>query len=206
MCRDSRSWLAKSRSQLSCFEGRALLLIIGLDCDGILSDLMPYWLSAYNSEYNDCLLAQHCVRWETHRIVKPECGLRIYDYLRAPGFLQCVPLIAGAKHGVHHLTSIGHEVIAVTDTPGESVKDRLIWLSEHFPSIPPKNYIITPRKDLVQVDLLVGDAPHNITAARCPAVIFDHPYNQKVPGPRVRNWDELLAYIEAFGRDRKKSA
>ena len=181
-------------------------MVIGLDCDGVLSDLMPHWLSLYNAEWGDSLRAQECTVWETHTIVKPECGVRIYDYLRKPQFWRTVPLIAGAMEGVARLSSMGHELVVVTDTPAEGVKDRLDWLREHFPSIPKANYVITRRKDLVRLDLLIEDSPHHIRAAKCPAVIFDQPYNQDVPGSRVRSWTELLDYVERLEQDIRRPA
>lgn len=170
-------------------------MIIALDCDGILSDLMPYWLSFYNREYGDSLTARDCLSWDTHTVVRPECGTRIYNYLKEPGFFRNVPLIPGSVDGVRRLCEASHDIVVVTDTPAEGVVDRLAWLREHFPCIPPKNYAITRRKDLIVADLLVDDAPHNILMAKCPAVVFDHPYNQHVPGPRVRDWSQLVEYI-----------
>jgi len=181
---------------VSLREGSAVL--IGLDCDGILADLMPYWLEFYNRDYQDCLKNEHLTAWETHTLVKPECGFKVYEYLERPGFLCEVPLMPGAQQGVARLLDMGHEIVVVTDTPAKSVSDRLLWLRTHFAAIPEQNYIITPRKDLVRVDLLVDDAPCNIVNARCPYVIFDHPYNQGVPGPRVTNWQQLVSYIERF--------
>jgi 5'(3')-deoxyribonucleotidase len=178
-------------------------LVIGLDCDGILSDLMPYWLQFYNLEYGDNLRAQDCTVWDTHSVVKPECGAKVYDYLKMPGFWRNLPLMPGAAEGVRSLAAMGHELVVVTDTPAQGVADRLEWLQEHFPAIPRHNLVVTRRKDLVLVDLLVDDAPHHVRRARGPAVLFDHPYNQDEPGPRVRNWDELLAYVDEFEACRK---
>jgi len=180
-------------------------LIIGLDCDGILSDLMPYWLSFYNSDYGDNIQPKDCTVWETHSVVKPECGVKVYDYLKRPGFWRYLPLMPGAAEGVKALATMGHEVVVVTDTPPEGVADRLSWLQEHFPVIPRSNFVITRRKDLVSVDLLVDDSPQHIRRARGAALLFDHPYNQDVAGPRVKSWDELLAYVADMDQRRKKA-
>jgi 5'(3')-deoxyribonucleotidase len=100
-------------------------------------------------------------------------------------------------------------VIIVTSVPkcaGLAYEGKLEWLRKHIPSFDLNNFIATKRKELVQADILFDDSVDNLrkfNAAGKTAVAFDRPWNQDWEGPRVKNWDELLEYVDNFKKEKK---
>ncbi len=57
---------------------------IGIDLDSTLNNLNDVWLDRYNKDYNDDI--KHFEKWDATYNLKPECSVKIYDYLKEPGF------------------------------------------------------------------------------------------------------------------------
>lgn len=100
-----------------------------------------------------------------------------------------------ADHDVR-IRVITHRLLRKGDH-GLVVADTVRWLDNH--SIPYNDLCFMGAKaDLGGVDVFIDDAPHNIANLReagHQAVVFDAPYNQDVPGPRVHDWDEARTYF-----------
>ena len=62
--------------------------IVLLDSDGVIADILERWLDVYNNTYNDSLTREEFASTfgGLHNVVKPECGEKVYDILREPGF------------------------------------------------------------------------------------------------------------------------
>lgn len=183
---------------------------VKLDLDGVLLSLLPEWLSVYNDEYNDNLQPEDITHWDTHRFVKSRCGFDVYDLLDTTGlFLHAKP-VEGAIRAVRRLQREGHEILIVTALPpGERVAyEKLRWLNYWLSEVPRDNIVFATRKELVQGDVLIDDAPHNIEKERETGghgIIFDRPYNQEVEGPRLMDWsldslNWLIGYLRSVKR------
>lgn len=98
-----------------------------------------------------------------------------------------------------HIRVITHRLLRKGDH-GIVVADTVRWLDSH--NIPYNDLCFMGEKSAVGgVDVFIDDAPHNILSLRetnNTCVIFDAPYNQNLPGPRVKNWEEAQTYFEAF--------
>lgn len=55
-----------------------------------------------------------------------------------------------------------YDLIIVTAAFPDCVPDKWTWLQHHLPFIPERNFITTSRKDLIQADILIDDAIHNV--------------------------------------------
>jgi 5'-nucleotidase len=77
-----------------------------------------------------------------------------------------------------------------------SAADTAWWLDHH--DIPYRDLCFIGAKPDVGADLYVDDSPTNIVNLRSAgrtALVFDQPYNRALPGPRVRDWDEVVTYV-----------
>ena len=61
-----------------------MLKKIGIDLDSTLNNLDKVWLDRYNNDYNDNI--KEWSQWDMEKIVKPECGKKIYNYLHEKNF------------------------------------------------------------------------------------------------------------------------
>lgn len=96
----------------------------------------------------------------------------------------------------HRLFTSGQHRMVVADTAQ--------WLDDW--RIPYMSLCFTGLKDSMQATVHIDDAPANIIALREAgqhAVVFDHPYNRELDGPRMRGWSEeavrqLLDWFERW--------
>ena len=172
--------------------------VILVDMDSVIVDLMSEWHRRYNEDYGDDLTVDRLLTWETERYVKPECGLKIYDYLDEPGlFLNLRPL-PGAIESLRRLHE-RFDIVIVTSSRMNAYAEKEQWVERHLPFIGRKNLIFAHRKELIRGEMLFDDAPHNLLAFQQTgrtAVAMDYPYNRHVPGPRVKNWNEFERLAE----------
>lgn len=164
-----------------------------LDMDSVICDLMTDWHRRYNEDYQDTLTVEKLKCWKSENYVKPECGLKIYDYLREPGLFLHLKALPHAIEVIERLSQ-QHEIMIVTSSVSTAFTEKEMWVEEHLHFIGKENIIFTHKKDKVCGDLLFDDAPHNLEAFQSTgriAVAMNYPYNQKLEIPRVSNWLEF---------------
>lgn len=77
-----------------------------------------------------------------------------------------------------------------------SAADTAWWLDHH--AIPYRDLCFIGDKPNVGADLYVDDSPRNVVKLReagNTTLVFDQPYNRDLPGPRVHDWGEVVAYV-----------
>lgn len=169
-----------------------------IDMDSVICDLMTEWHTRYNHDYDDNLTVERLKCWNSEKYVKPECGMKIYDYLKVPGlFLQLNPL-PNAIEVIERLHK-QYDVLIVTSSVSNAFSEKEAWVEKHLPFIGKHNLIFSHRKDMIVGDLLFDDAPHNLmefSSTGRLAVAMDYPYNQEINVPRVKNWLEFEAFLK----------
>lgn len=192
-------------------------MIIACDVDGVLADLDTEWYRRYNRDYNDNLTRERVTGWNVSEFVKPECGLRVLDYLSDPDLYAQVQPIPGAVEGIHRLRAAGHEVFFVTACTFGMVDQKAQWLRRWGFSAAtaadayrlPKDLVVVYEKHRVLADLLIDDGPHNImqwvrgTSQRRRAILLEYPYSHECDLTsaewlwcyRAHNWDEILSNL-----------
>lgn len=174
--------------------GKSLKLLI--DLDGVVVDLHSIWLRIYNEEWGDSLSPDAVTTWDTVDLVKPACGVKVYDILLRPGiFAECKP-IDGAIQGLKWLVEQGHEVLVVSTPPVGSKtapSEKIEWVERYLPFLPGGSVILTAHKDLLEADALIEDSPANLAAWMKRGklgVVFSRPWNRDVHGcVRLLSWD-----------------
>lgn len=173
---------------------RARLLV---DLDSVTALLTPKWFRAIRNRFGDGPDPdQPAPVWDIWRL--SSAGHAVYDILREPGFFRDLPLVPGAREVIWRLHRRGHEIVWVTHAEEWNFADKLAWVEEHFPFVPRVNFVATLRKELVEGDVLLDDAPHVIEAALRAGrmvVAMDYPYNRHLPCPRVSGWYEFEAVL-----------
>lgn len=171
---------------------------IFVDVDDVCADLMPAWLARYNRDYQDSLTREQITGWSLLEHVKPECGLKIYDYLEDPTLYDDVGLIDGALNGVNSLREMGHRVIFATSSTNGAAGRKLRWLIEHdFLKQNPKrvyhDYIEIHDKSLLAGDVLIDDGPHNVKNFKGLGVLMRRPHNRGEEWPvTVNSWGDAI--------------
>ena len=131
----------------------------------------------------------------------------IFKYFQMEDFYRTQPVYDGAKDFVKTLISMGHEVLILTAVDPRYASIRAHRIMSEFPEIKPENIILSSRKDLVQVDVLIDDAAHNIakTPAKYP-ILMRRPWNESLTGLiSVYNYEDIISFINRISElDRDK--
>lgn len=190
---------------------RATILV---DMDEVLANMIPMWLYEYNMSYDDNLNLDMVTDWDTSKLVKPECGKKVYELLKTPGLFRYLEVLPHAQEVIQRLLDADFEVVIVSDSPkghaycqrhddpmnfGNPTDDKREWLLDNFPMIPSSNVVFTSQKWRVMGDLLIDDKPETFEIFQelgRDVLLVDMPYNQHIQTPaRIRTLLDAEKYI-----------
>ncbi len=165
---------------------------IGIDLDGVTYDFVSaitkFVCDKFGREFPEP------TRWEFYRdwgftgkefsaLMEEGCGAGVVFHYGKPTI--------GSVKTIEKLRE-DNEVIIVT-TRGEYAQEAThAWLKKW--RIPHDDVILTDKKDLHELDVLLDDHVDNIESVRkagCRGIVFDRPWNQEVEGERVFTWEEF---------------
>ncbi|MCI8466150.1 MAG: guanylate kinase [Lachnospiraceae bacterium] len=168
---------------------------IGLDVDDILFSCNEYAVSLANQEYSFVppMTVEEIQSWG-------RTGKRtdvLLDYYRREDFVRNQPLFPGATEFVKELSRRA-EVFFITALPPHLMGIRAARLMEAFPMVPGENIIMGFRKELMNVDMLLDDGGHNISASSSAyPVLMRRPWNRHMTGCiSVNNYEEFLTFLD----------
>lgn len=177
--------------------------VVCLDCDDVLLSCNQLAIEMLNEAKGYNLTLDDVTAWN-------ECGNKADErlqYFNDVRFFERQKALPGAKDFVRKLLERGVEVVILTAVSTVAATQRILTIREEFPEIPEKNIIITSRKDMVQCDILIDDAPHNVfdSAAKWP-VLLRRPWNSNVSGfLSVGGYDEAIALVDRILEGNSKS-
>lgn len=176
-------------------------MTIGIDLDGVTADSLPKWLSMYNHDYGDNLTPDDIHGWDLVPYVKPECGKKIYDYLRRPDFYKGTKPVDGAQEGVAKVREMGHRVVFVT--AGYMQTGKFEWLRHHKFLEHERDFVIAFDKSLFCLDAMVDDKPENLFSFPV-RILFDQPHNRAYNGEvsvnRARGWKGVIECLTSLSK------
>jgi 5'-nucleotidase len=183
-----------------------MIMDIIIDVDDVLADLLPVWLGFYNRDYDDDLTPDDITEWDLTGFVKPECGKKVYHYLRHPDLYKHVEPVQGALEGIQVLASRGHRLLLVTaqDHPGKRT-----WLNEnYFYSFAEEDGLIVARdKNLIKADVIVDDRPETVAAFSGLGILFTRAHNEHSDwSPRADNWYDVVRFIDEYDAGHSSTA
>lgn len=174
--------------------------IIAVDVDGTVANTHLPWLERYNNEYNDNLTEKDWISWDIHKIVKPECGKRIYKYIEDPSLYDDVKPIKGSQEKVKILQRYFRVIFVTTSTLGAAGR-KLKWLRDwkFIRGDQENDYVECRDKSLVFSDYLLDDDIKNIQkpvpyGART-NIIYTQPWNKDFLWDyRMKDWNTFYDF------------
>lgn len=169
-----------------------------VDVDYVVAPLHDEWYARYNRDYNDNLTLDKVTEWSLHKFVKPECGMKIYDYLKDADLYDNM-VIPEKTVGIIKYIQGFNGIRIVFLTAGIHI-GKYNLLKRYGLVDSEEDIIIAKDKSLVYGDAMVDDYEENLFAfqKRNPkgfAMLFDAHHNRDIEMTRVKNWEEILSLV-----------
>lgn len=174
-------------------------LFCKIDIDGVCADLCSEWLKRYRRKYKHKLFPKDITDWNTHQFVVPECGTKIYDFVKTPKIYDKVKPIPYALEGVQSLRDLGFTIIYTTACFEGQAGRKYSWLKEHGFWNEKDHYVETNSKHLIKGDLLIDDRYENVINSNCYSILLSQYWNLKYHfANRMNDWREIIIEIERY--------
>lgn len=177
---------------------RKYRLRIGLDVDDILYQCNSYALDLLKEKYGDdpVLQLEHIRSWG----LQGDRSDERLQYFSSPDFVRSQPMFQGAQKFVRDLCKLA-DVFFITAVPPQCMSARAERLASDFPEVPAGNILIGTRKDIVNLDILLDDAAHNISASQASyPVLMRRPWNTDLSGLlAVNSYADFLHLAKMIG-------
>lgn len=172
--------------------------IVLVDMDNVLADFDSELIKRLLKRYPNAELSKKRQHFYLEHDY-PEYANCVPDIYREPGFFRSLPLARHAIVGWQRLLDLGYQPQICTAAEEDSfdiITEKADWLLEHFV---PKfgryvldTMIASRDKYLHSGIALIDDNPniHNTELASWQHIIFDHPYNEGLAGPRLHGWND----------------
>ena len=174
---------------------------IGIDLDDTLWDLLTPWLAKFRELTGYEIYPNDIKSWDIANYVPQEFKETLFNImLDYPDIWNNVQPKLYAQQVLNSLLNTSDlEVFIVTATDYRVASKKFKRMFELFPELTKENLIITRRKDLINVDLMVDDNPNNLNGNFI-GILFDAPHNRNIDKYlRVKSWmnvDELINNIQ----------
>lgn len=175
--------------------------IVFVDVDDVVADLVPYWISLYNDDYEDDLLVDEITDWDLTKFVKTECGKKIYNYLDSPMLYDSVKPVDGAKEGVVALRTLGVRVVYATMVSvinACQLTGKYEWLVRHgfLDEDRHEDLVGIGDKGLLHGLVLIDDRVKNLSGFQGVGVLMNRPWNRKDNySRRADSWPDVVESV-----------
>lgn len=162
-------------------------MIIGVDMDGVLVDfvggvlprIQQLWGIHVNYEDIPSPRIEDAIN---DRLVHPVSNKALCTALFQPGFFASLFPRTGAVDALRQLLRQGHELVIVTKVKlqaGHVVHEKAEWLANHLQGLEYSTIVVDSgcTKNLIDMDVLVDDDPHNLEHRSAISVCAVHPWN-----------------------------
>lgn len=178
-------------------------LRIGLDMDGVIADIYPFWLYLLNRYHKEGLQAKDITDWNVHNFCKNATPPEVYRFLEQRGFFRFLEPMKNACEIIDLWINEGHDVSIIT-TCQRGQEDKRDWLEDHIQNFKKLNlYFVNGNKQRIHCDIFVDDSVSNLVkySLEHPSSLvlcYDQHHNHMYKGSRVSNWDELRMVVNSF--------
>lgn len=190
---------------------RCTLLKILIDLDDTIEHLLSAWVDYLNSQYGTSVRQEDITQWDLQIAFPSLTKEQIHAPLEKDEFWQRVKPMEGAAEAIQCMQKRGYQVYIVTASAYRTIRPKMEqMLFKHFPFLTWDNVIVTNHKQIINGDILIDDAPHNLVSGNYVQVLMSAPHNKSFDAEangmiRVSNWDEVTSIIEGIEIEKRLS-
>jgi len=167
--------------------------IVAIDVDGTVAALDIEWIRRYNRDYNDNMTVEQWTEWDIHKLIKPECGLKIYEYIEDPTIYDDVLPIPFSQVAVGEIKKISRVIFVTNSTVGASGA-KYNWLKRYGFLNDLKDYVECKDKSLIRASHLIDDRVENLEDFSGIGLLYQQPWNKNKiwTGNIIFSWERFL--------------
>lgn len=181
-------------------------LTILIDVDNVLEDLHTPWVNALNKKYGTNVKPEEITSWGIEEYFPSLSRTQVFSPLHDKAFWKKLDPMYGAKNILERLKIDGHKLYVATSSHPDTVKYKCDFIHHNFGTVFSQNdIIIIHDKQLLNADVLIDDAPHNLVNANYTGILFSSPHNAGYNAKennlyRADNWDDVYAIINNISK------
>lgn len=166
---------------------------IAIDMDDVLAETSIKIIDQINSRLNKSYSHDELLKDNSLKMAFYQDYQSNNQFLWEPGFFLDIAVKDDAVEVVKQLQK-KYEVFivsAATEFP-ESMKEKLVWLEQHFPFIGWQHTVFCGHKHMIQADYLIDDHEKNLITFSGKPILYSALHNLHIHDyERVNNWKEV---------------
>jgi len=171
-----------------------------IDMDDTLVTTLDAWVSILNRDYKLTVRKEDIRDWDIKTAFPTLSARSVYRPLLCGEIWEKIRPLPDSQDVINKLWCEGYNIYVVTASDYRSIKRKAERLFELFPVIDWEHVIIADNKQMLEGDVLIDDAPHNLIGGRYQKILMDAPHNRKISAQtfgmiRVRNWKEIYSVV-----------
>lgn len=176
-------------------------LTILVDMDDTIECLLKGWVRWLNEKYNLSVNWKDIRSWDVRPYFNGLTKEQIYEPFYIDEFWDYVEPMPYAPEMLERIKNDGHKIYVVSASTYETLPAKMERvLFRYFPYFTFDDVIIAHDKQMIQGDILIDDAPHNLVNGKYIKLLMDAPHNQgfdekKYGMRRVYDWGEIYDII-----------
>lgn len=169
--------------------------------DDTLENLSEVWIKRLNKKYRTKVDPSQIVEWDITKFFPTLTKKQIFSPLKTRKLWKKVRPLPGACEYLKKLKDNGHKIVVVTSSAPETLYKKLnLFLFKYFPYLSEEDVIVTYNKQMINGDILIDDAPHNLIGGNYFKILMTTSHNKnfndkKANMLRVDNWEEIYNVI-----------
>ena len=136
--------------------------VIGVDLDDCLWNLLAPWLNRYNEITNDNVKPEDIKSWDISQYINKGTREMLFYILEQDDFWDTVNPNPESQSYLKQLMDDGYDVVIVTASSYKTLRPKLNRFYELFPYVKNEQVIVTERKQMVDLDVLIDDNASNL--------------------------------------------
>ncbi len=161
--------------------------------DEVIADAVAEHILRYNREFQENITVADLEGKWLWDVVQPDRHAALEAFLRSEDFFSVLEVMPHSQRVVQALQA-RYEVFIATaamEVP-TSFNAKYLWMTNHFPFVPPSHLVYCGDKGILRADYLIDDNPRQLRRFAGEGILFSSPHNRHVTGfRRVADWLEV---------------
>ena len=173
---------------------------LAVDIDNTIWDLVTPWLTYYNRIYEDNIKYDDIKKYEFFDIIKNATRNEMLNLLNQEEFWDSVVPYSESFEYLKKLNE-EYELYIVTSTSYKTPRKKFDKLFSYFNFLTEDQLIITSKKYLLNVDILIDDCVECLAHGNYIKLLIDSPYNKDISDNtiiRIKNLKDAYNYLHTL--------